>query len=178
MLDIIQSIPKNHFEDWQLDLAESLLNDFDSDEHNLIDALHFFQNTFGYIDKELIPLLALCFNLSRAEVHGVISFYHDFREVKPASYILKICQAESCQAMGSEKLTDELKATLNIDFHETNAEADITLEPVYCLGNCSCSPNLMINSHMLSRVTSDKLKQTLKQLKDVQKNLQKDEQYD
>jgi formate dehydrogenase subunit gamma len=168
VLDIAHNIPKNHFEDWQPDLAASLLKDFDSEEHNLLDVLHFFQGTFGYIDKELIPLLAKFFNLSRAEVHGVISFYHDFRELKPASYVLKICQAESCQAMGCRKLTTELKAALDIDFHETSTEADITLEPVYCLGNCSCSPNLMINSQLFSRVTSESLKRILQRFKEAQ----------
>lgn len=168
MLDRVRNIPKNRFKDWQTDLAVDLLKNFDNEEHNLLDALHSFQDTFGYIDKELIPLLAKFFNLSRAEVHGVISFYHDFRDEKPASYVLKICQAESCQAMGSRKLTAELKAALNIDFHETNAEADITLEPVYCLGNCSCSPNLTINSEMFSRVSNESLKQILQGLKATQ----------
>ena len=168
MLDRTLTIPKNRFEDWHLEKVSSLLKNFDNEEHNLIDVLHFFQRTFGYIDKEVIPLLAKFFNLSRAEIHGVISFYHDFRQSKPASYILRICQAESCQAMGSRKLTTELKAALNIDFHETNNEADITLEPVYCLGNCSCSPNLTINSQIFSRVTSDHLKQILEELKNAQ----------
>lgn len=159
------NIPKIHFEDWQLELAVKLLDSFDIDEHTLIDVLQSFQDRFGYIDKTLIPLLAKFFNVSSTEVQGVMSFYHDFRTTKPGSYVLKICQAESCQAMGSRKLTAELKATLDIDFHETNAAADITLEPVYCLGNCSCSPNLMINSKIISRLTSEKLQQLLKDIK-------------
>lgn len=168
MFNKAQNIPKNNFKIWQLAQAENLLKDFDYEEHNLLDALHALQLTFGYVDKEIIPALAKFFNLSRAEVHGVISFYHDFRESKPASYILKICQAESCQAMGSRELTAELKATLNVDFHETSPDADITLEPVYCLGNCSCSPNLMINSQIFSRVNSENLKQILQGLKESQ----------
>ena len=159
------NIPKIHFEDWQLELAVKLLDSFDIDEHTLIDVLQSFQDRFGYIDKTLIPLLAKFFNVSSTEVQGVMSFYHDFRTTKPASYVLKICQAESCQSMGSRKLTAELKATLDIDFHETNAAADITLEPVYCLGNCSCSPNLMINSKIISRLTSEKLQQLLQDIK-------------
>ncbi len=165
MSDHAFNIPKNHYEDWQFELAVTLLNSFDIDEDTLIDVLHSFQDHFGYIDKALIPLLAKFFNLSNTEVHGVMSFYHDFRTTKPASYVLKICQAESCQAMGSRKLTAELKAALDIDFHETNTVADITLEPVYCLGNCSCSPNLMINSKIISRLTSEKLQQILQNIK-------------
>lgn len=167
-MDRAHSITKNSFESWQLEKLPDLLKNFDSEEDNLLDVLHFFQRTFGYIDKEGIPFLAKFFNLSRAEVQGVLSFYHDFRESKPASYIIKICQAESCQAMGSRKLTAELKTSLDIDFHETNTEADVTLEPVYCLGNCSCSPNLTINSQMFSRVTSEKLTQLLQDLKTAQ----------
>ena len=166
-MERIRLIPKNNFEDWQLEKAESLLKTFNNEEQNLIDVLHFFQRTFGYIDNKVIPLLAKFFNLSRAEIHGVISFYHDFRQAKPASYILKICQAESCQAMGSRKLTTELKEALNIDFYEMNSESKITLEPVYCLGNCSCSPNLTINSQMFSRVTSESLIQILQELKNT-----------
>jgi formate dehydrogenase subunit gamma len=166
--DFAFNIPKNNFQDWQLELAETLLKNFNIDDHNLVDILHDFQATFGYIDKTLIPLLAKFFNLSNAEVHGVVSFYHDFRSTKPASYVLKICQAESCQAMGSELLTTELKTALDIDFHETNIAADITLEPVYCLGNCSCSPNLMINSQIISRLNSEKLKLILQNLKAAQ----------
>lgn len=168
MSDFALNIPKNQYEDWQLDVAQKHLKNFDIEEHNLVDVLHFFQDTYGYIDKALIPLLAKFFNLSKAEVHGVISFYHDFRDTKPASYVFKICQAESCQAMGSRKLTAELKAALKIDFHETSKLADITLEPVYCLGNCSCSPNLMINSKIISRLTSEKLNQILTNLREVQ----------
>jgi formate dehydrogenase subunit gamma len=159
-------ISPNKFRDWHADSASSLLKKLDADDDNLLDALHFFQNEFGYIDKELIPLLAKFYNLSRADVHGVVSFYEDFREQKPAAYVLKICQAESCQAMGSRKLTADIKEHLGIGFHETNHEKGISLEPVYCLGNCSCSPNVMINSSILSRVDSEELKQTLNRLSD------------
>jgi formate dehydrogenase subunit gamma len=165
--DFANNILKNSYVDWNLELAQAYLKNFDIEDDNLIDVLHFFQASFGYIDKELIPLLANFFNLSKTEVHGVISFYHDFRDSKPASYVLKICQAESCQAMGSRKLTAELKAALEIDFHQTNEIADITLEPVYCLGNCSCSPNLMINSTIISRLNSEKLKLLLQNLKEA-----------
>ena len=168
MSDFAPNIPKYSYEDWHLELAENQLKNFDIEDNNLIDVLHFYQDNYGYIDKALIPLLAKFFNLSKAEVHGVISFYHDFRNTKPASYVFKICQAESCQAMGSEHLTADLKAILDIDFHETNTAADITLEPVYCLGNCSCSPNLMINSQIISRLSSEKLKQILQNLKVAQ----------
>lgn len=164
MLDTVKTITKNHFQVWHQDEANSLLKDYDTDDNNILDALHHCQNTFGYIDKELIPILAKIFNLSRAEVRGVVSFYPGFRGQKPGAYILKICQAESCQALGSKKLTEDIKSFLGLDFHQTNSESDITLEPVYCLGNCSCSPNVMINSRIFSRVDSEQLKQLLQQL--------------
>lgn len=166
MQDTVKAITKNHFQDWQQKLARELLNDFDTEDHNIIDALHYCQNIFGYIDRELIPLLARLFNLSRAEVQGVVSFYPDFREQKPGAYIVKICQAESCQALGSDKLTADIKRFLGLEFHQTSSESDITLEPVYCLGNCSCSPNVMINSRIFSRVESEPLTLLLQQLID------------
>jgi formate dehydrogenase subunit gamma len=97
-----------------------------------------------------IRQLAEELNLSRADVHGVVEYYHDFRTEEPGKHILKICQAEACQAMGSRKLTEHAKKVLAMSFHDT--ENDITLEPVYCLGNCACSPAIMINGKTYGRV--------------------------
>ena len=100
-----------------------------------------------------MPMLAKVFNISRAEVHGVTSFYHDFRRSKPGRYTIRICQAEACQAMGAEQLTAAIKAELNCDFHETTADGNFSLEPVYCLGNCACSPNMMVDKQTYARVS-------------------------
>ncbi|MFN8006206.1 MAG: NAD(P)H-dependent oxidoreductase subunit E, partial [Terriglobia bacterium] len=98
-----------------------------------------------------------------AEVHGVVSFYHDFRSKPPGRHILKICQAESCQAMGSETLTAFAQKHLGIDFHDTTRDEAFTLEPVYCLGNCACSPAIMVDEEIHGRVTPQKLREILQE---------------
>ena len=104
----------------------------------------------GWVSQNTIRQLADELNLSRADVHGVVEYYHDFRTEKPGKHIVKICQAEACQAMGSRALTEHAKKTLAMSLHDT--ENDITLEPVYCLGNCACSPAVMINGKTHGRV--------------------------
>jgi formate dehydrogenase subunit gamma len=93
-------------------------------------------------------------NLSRAEVHGVVTFYHFFRDHPVGRHVVRLCQAESCQSMGAAALTAHAKRRLGIDFHETSADGAFTLEPVYCLGNCACSPALMIDGDLMGRVTA------------------------
>ena len=105
---------------------------------------------FGWIPKDTIRQLASELNLSRADVHGVVEYYHDFRTSEPGKHVVKICQAEACQAMGSNELTDHAQKTLAMSLHDT--ENDITLEPVYCLGNCACSPAVMVNGKTYGRV--------------------------
>ena len=116
----------------------------------LVQILQTITSRFGWIPDETIRQLAEELNLSRADVHGVVEYYHDFRTEEPGKHIIKICQAESCQAMGSRKLTQHAQKVLAMSFHDT--ENDITLEPVYCLGNCACSPAVMINGKTFGRV--------------------------
>ena len=106
----------------------------------LLPILHALQEEFGYVDQAAEPLIAEALNITRAEVHGVISFYHDFRTSRPGRKIIRVCRAESCQAMGAVALGAHIQARLGIDFGQTGANGDFTLEPVYCLGNCACSP--------------------------------------
>jgi formate dehydrogenase subunit gamma len=119
----------------------------------LLPVLHAIQDELGYVPADVVPTVAKTLNLSRAEVHGVISFYHLFRSEPPGKKIVYICRAESCQAMGSVALETHAKAHLNIDYHETTEDGSISLEPVYCLGNCACSPAIMIDEKVHSRVT-------------------------
>ncbi len=109
----------------------------------------------GWIAEETILQLAAELNLSRADVHGVVSYYHDFRTEAPGTHIIKVCQAEACQAMGSRALTDHARKLLGTELHGTND--DVTLEPVYCLGNCACAPAVMINGKTHGRVDSGRL---------------------
>ena len=118
----------------------------------LLPILHSIQDTLGYIPPESVGDIAKTLNLSRAEVHGVISFYHYFRDTPPGKQTIHLCRAESCQAMGSKKLEAHAKNTLGIDFHETTADGKFSLEPVYCLGNCACSPAMQIGDDIYGRV--------------------------
>lgn len=134
----------------------------------LLPILHGIQDRIGHIPPDAVPVIASELNLSRAEVHGVITFYHYFRQTPPGRHTLQICQAESCQAMGSEALTAHAKKLLGVDFHETTADQAVTLEPVYCLGNCACSPAIMVDDEVHGRVTPARLEQLLAEVKKEQ----------
>jgi len=120
----------------------------------LVQILHGIVQRFGYVSEDAIRQLASELNLSRADVHGVVSYYHDFRTAPPGKHIVKICAAEACQAMGSRQLSEHATATLGVAMHESTD--DITLEPVYCLGNCACSPAIMIDGHTYGRVSTER----------------------
>jgi len=123
----------------------------------LLPALHAIQDELGYIPPEAVPAVAEAFNLSRAEVHGVISFYHLFRTTPPGRRTLYLCRAEACQAMGARALEKHAKKRLGLDFHETTADGRFSLEPIFCLGNCACSPAVMIDDFVYGRVTPERL---------------------
>lgn len=127
----------------------------------LLPILHDIQDAIGHIPPDAVPVIANALNLSRAEVHGVISFYHYFRQTPPGKHTVQICQAESCQAMGSTTLTEHAKQCLGIDFHETTADGEFSMEPVYCLGHCACSPSVMVDDQVHGRVSNEKLDQLL-----------------
>lgn len=120
----------------------------------LLPILHGVQDALGYIPSDSVPVIAKALNLSRAEVHGVISFYHYFRETPPGKHTIHLCRAESCQAMGASHLEEHVKSKLGIDFHETTADGRFSLEPVYCLGNCACSPAMQIGHDIHGRVSA------------------------
>ena len=123
----------------------------------LLPALHAVQDELGYVPPEAVPTLADVFNLSRAEVHGVISFYHLFRTTPPGRETLYLCRAEACQAMGARELEEHTRERLGIGFHETTADRRFSLEPIYCLGNCACSPAVMIDDIVYGKVTPERL---------------------
>jgi formate dehydrogenase subunit gamma len=122
------------------------------------------QDQLGWVPPDSIPILAQILNLSRAEVHGVVSFYHDFRHEPPGVNVIKVCRAESCQAMGAVALADYIKQRLKCDFGATSADRAFTLDPVYCLGNCACSPAVMINGELVGRVTPERFDAALARL--------------
>ncbi len=121
-------------------------------EGPMLPILHAIQDEFGYIPEEVKPLIASELNLSRAEVHGVVTFYHDFRSHSAGRHVLKLCRAEACQAMGSDQVADRARQLLGIDFHQTTLDGAVTLEPVFCLGLCACAPAAMLDGDVYGRV--------------------------
>ena len=119
----------------------------------LLPVLHGIQNALGYVPPDAVPLVADALNLSRADVHGVISFYHYFRDTPPGRHVIHVCRAESCQSMNGKALEAHVKSRLGIAFHETTESGSFTVEPVYCLGNCACSPAVMVDGELYGRVT-------------------------
>lgn len=123
----------------------------------LLPVLHAIQDALGFIPPDAVPRVARALNLSQAEVHGVITFYHDFRSSPPGRHVLKLCRAEACQSMGSEALASRLTRRLGIAWRETSPDGALTIEPVYCLGNCALAPALMIDGRLRGRITAEAL---------------------
>ncbi|MWD26317.1 formate dehydrogenase subunit gamma [Aquicoccus sp. SCR17] len=126
-------------------------------EGPLLPILHAIQEEFGHVPEAAIPLVAESLNLTRAEVHGVMSFYHDFREVPAGRHVVRICRAEACQSMGANVLAEETLAKLGLEWHGTTANGAVTIEPVYCLGLCACAPAAMVDGRVVGRVDAAKM---------------------
>ena len=127
------------------------------------------QDELGWVPRDAVPLIAAALNLSRAEIHGVVSFYHDFRHAPPGRNVIKLCRAESCQALGAVPLADHVRARLGIGFGETSADHNFTLEAVYCLGNCACSPAAVINDELIGRATAEGLDSAIARLEGLRR---------
>lgn len=134
-------------------IVSELLARFDNRQDQLLPLLHALQDQVGHIPPECVPAIAGHFNLSRAEVHGVISFYHYFRSEAPPRCVVQICRAEACQSMGADRLLEHAQAALGCSLHGRSADGAFGLEPVYCLGQCASSPALTINDAVFARVT-------------------------
>ncbi len=134
--------------DYDRQAASEIIASSDARPELLVQILHGFIDRFGWISEDAIRQLAEELNISRADVHGVVSYYHDFRTSKPGQHVIKLCAAEACQAMGSRELEAHAKSQL--------AGNDVTLEPVYCLGNCACSPAVMVDGKTYGRVSKER----------------------
>ena len=141
-------------EDYDKQSAREIIEGFENRPEMLVQILHAFLDRFGWISDEAIRQLASELNLSRADVHGVVSYYHDFRTSPPGKHVVKICEAEAWQSMGSRELSEHAQESLGLGMHESND--DVTLEPVYCLGNCACSPAIMVDGKTFGRVNADR----------------------
>jgi formate dehydrogenase subunit gamma len=134
-------------------------------EGALLPILHGIQHEFGYVPEETVPLIADALNLSRADVHGVVTFYHDYRKHPAGRHVLKICRAEACQAMGSEAMIARATELLGIGFHETTGDNAVTLEPTFCLGLCACAPAAMLDNQLIGRLDEDKLREIVAEIR-------------
>jgi len=117
--------------------------------------LHALQAEFGYVPRDAIPMIAAALNITRAEMHGIVTFYHDFRDHPPGRHVLRLCRAEACQAMGADALAAYARDCLGVDWHETTPDGAVTLEPVFCLGLCAIGPAGMLDGRPLGRLDSD-----------------------
>ncbi|MTH64549.1 formate dehydrogenase subunit gamma [Paracoccus shanxieyensis] len=132
-------------------------------EGPLLPILHDIQAEYGYVPEAAQPVIAAALGLTRAEVHGVVSFYHDFRDHPSGRHVLRLCRAEACQSMGADALADRVRAALGIDFHETTPDGRLTLEPVFCLGLCACAPSAQMGERLLGRATVEKVQRMVQE---------------
>jgi len=154
-------VPKNQV--WDPDRASAVIAEHQDQEGPLLPILHALQVEFGYIDREVVPLIADALNITRAEVHGVVTFYHDFRDKPAGRHVLKLCRAEACQAAGGDALAVRAESRLGVALGNTTADGRVSLEPVYCLGLCSVSPSAMLDGKVVGRLDEKKLDKLIAQ---------------
>lgn len=148
---------------WDAERASSRIAALQFEPGGLLPILHALQEEFGYIDAAAVPMMAAALNLSRAEVHGVISFYHDFRREPPGTHVLKLCRAEACQSMGGDALGAVAHERLHLGWGETSVDGRVSLEPVFCLGLCACAPAAMLDGKVVGGLDETRLAALLDQ---------------
>lgn len=148
-------------------LSEMDMRDIISDhlhlEGPLLPILHALQEAAGFVPAEATALIAEALNISKAEVHGVISFYHDFRDHPTGRHVIKICRAEACQSMGANALSEAVLKKLGLDWHGSTTNGAVTIEPVYCLGMCACAPAAMVDGKVVGRVNEARMAKLLEE---------------
>jgi formate dehydrogenase subunit gamma len=152
------------YEPWNEDRAKAIIALHKGEEGSTLPILHELQDAFGCVPAEAVPLVAYALNLTRAEVHGVVSFYHDYRRHKPGRHILHLCRAEACQALGCDIVAEHVRSRLNIGWHETTSDGAVTLEPVFCLGLCAIGPAALLDGQPLARLDCARVQAALETL--------------
>ena len=145
------------YDPWNEARGSEIIAEHDKLEGATLVILHAMQEAFGYVPEPAIPMIASALNLSRAEVHGVFTFYHDFRHEPAGRHVLKICRAEACQAAGGDALAARAEARLGVSLGNTTADARVTLEPIYCLGLCATAPSAMLDGRVVGRLDEQRL---------------------
>ncbi len=144
-------------ETWRPERAAEIIAQGAQAQGAALPILHALQEAFGHVPEAAIPMLADALNLTRAEVHGVVSFYHDFRRTPPGRHVLRLCRAEACQSMGAEALAAQAQAALQVGWGQTSADHAVTLEPVYCLGLCAVAPAGLVDGTPVGRLDGARL---------------------
>lgn len=150
--------------DWNTEMIREEVAALQHQPGALLPILHAIQNRIGYVPEGAIPIIAEMLQQTRADIHGVISFYHHFRTRPTGSNVLEVCRAEACQARGGRAFERHVQEKLGVGYHETTADNEFTLEPVYCLGNCACGPSIRVNDDIIGRMTPHKFDQLQNQL--------------
>ena len=145
------------FEPWTRERGVAVIATEATREGATLPILHALQEAFGYIHAEAVPLIAERLNLTRAEVHGVVSFYHDLRRHPPGRHTLMLCRAEACQSLGGDALASHVQQRLGVDWHETTDDGAVTLKPVFCLGLCAVGPSAMLDGNPLGRLDNARI---------------------
>ena len=138
-----------------------IINEYKTAEGPLLPVLHAIQEEFGYVPAETLTLIAEALNLSRAEVHGVMTFYHDFRASPAGRHVIRLCRAEACQSMDGDRVAEAVQKLLGIGWGETTGDGKITLEAVYCLGLCACAPAAQVDDRLIGRLNEGKAEQMI-----------------
>jgi formate dehydrogenase subunit gamma len=152
------------YEPWNEDQAHGVIAGFAGTEGAALPILHALQSVFGCIPLAAEPLVASALNISRAEAHGIVTFYHEFRRKVPGRHVLQVCRAEACQAVGADALAAHVRSALAVDWHGTSADGAITLEPVFCLGLCASGPSALLDGNPIGRLDAARFDRMLETL--------------
>jgi formate dehydrogenase subunit gamma len=152
------------YEPWDEDRARGIIAGFAGTQGASLPILHALQNLFGCVPLQAEPLIASALNITRAEVHGIVTFYHEFRRAVPGRHVLHVCRAEACQAVGADAVADYMRSALAVDWHGTSADGAVTLEPVFCLGLCATGPSALLDGKPLGRLNAARFDRMLETL--------------
>jgi formate dehydrogenase subunit gamma len=153
-----------NYEPWNEDRARAIIAGFAGVEGASLPMLHALQSAFGCVPLDAEPLVAAALNITRAEVHGIVTFYHDFRREVPGRHRLHVCRAEACQSVGGEALAAHVREALGVDWHGTTADGAVTLEPAFCLGLCASGPSALLDGRPVGRLTAARIDRMLETL--------------
>ena len=142
------------YEPWNVERAAHIIADHAGQEGAALPILHALQHEFGCVPTDAVPMVAKVLNLTRAEVHGIVTFYHEFRRTPPGRHVLRLCRAEACQSMGADAVAADVRAKLGVDWNGTTEDGAVTLEPVFCLGLCAIGPAALLDDTPLARLNA------------------------